>query len=360
MKEEIRVNSETGGAKGYKIADYSKSPPDAGFAVAVRNGYGSLKYDEPEDGTGLKASNWAKGVPFSAYISAAMRHFKEWEGRRDIDYEMVEYMAERGYNISELMGGEQHLAAVAWHIEKLLHMMINYEHYSHLDDRGMIAFGKKHEDTDKEDYGFVAEDDPFGWPTETNKKDCWNPPGSDTEYQIWNPEIEKEKFEQVIDYGQYEVDRRVTCDNYIQYKTIATENNEQITAPGGFCSQSSEMSNWRKQVPRHLWEKLDLDIADLTPEDSYFDEYDLCDGLVYGEDPTYLPEDYEEDENFIRYLVCKDSAGNKCEWGLPENTHHISYPFWKFYYKDHGSPGKGWCWFDFETNESRCICEGSN
>lgn len=137
-KETINENK-SGASKGRKLPDISKIPPDAIWAVAERYGYGSLKYDTPEDGTGPKGSNWEKGLPWSDHYSALGRHLLAFWGGEDLDQGMIDDMKGYGYELHDLNGSELHIAAVAWHAMCLLHIQINKEHYAELDDRSLIS-----------------------------------------------------------------------------------------------------------------------------------------------------------------------------------------------------------------------------
>lgn len=140
VKENI-IENESGGSKGVKLADFSKIPPDALWALAERYGLGSAKYDNIErDGTGPRGSNWEKGLPFSQMYQAFQRHANAAWGGEDIDEAVLDGIGEElGIEIGDLNGAELHWAAVAFYAIGFLHIQMNYDHYQQFDDRSLIS-----------------------------------------------------------------------------------------------------------------------------------------------------------------------------------------------------------------------------
>jgi hypothetical protein len=92
---EVRVTSETGGAKGVKEARFDQIPTWPLWQVAVKFGKGNEKYPMTDDGL----DNWRRGYEWSKSYAACMRHLTAFWSGEDIDEET----------------GQLHLIAVAWH-----------------------------------------------------------------------------------------------------------------------------------------------------------------------------------------------------------------------------------------------------
>lgn len=92
--DEIRIISETGGAKGQKSLRYDLIPSEALEEVARVYGHGVKKYD---------ANNWRKGYPYSLSAAALERHYHAWKMGEQMDAE-----------------GFFHLAAVIFHANTLI------------------------------------------------------------------------------------------------------------------------------------------------------------------------------------------------------------------------------------------------
>lgn len=104
--EEVRMVSETGGAKGRKDARFGLIPTEAMWEVARCYGIGAEKYDD---------WNWALGYNYSLSIDALERHLNLWKGGEQID--------EAGFH---------HLSAVVFHA---LTLMDRELHAPEFDDR---------------------------------------------------------------------------------------------------------------------------------------------------------------------------------------------------------------------------------
>lgn len=144
-KERI-VENASGGAKGEKLANFAKIPPDALWATAERFGIGTAKYDNIErDGTGPKGSNWAKGLPWSSLYNGLDRHLKAFWGGEDVDLQVLDDGIGEllGISIKDMNGGELHMAAAAWHALCLLHYVLNYEEFKEFDDRSPTSAFRK-------------------------------------------------------------------------------------------------------------------------------------------------------------------------------------------------------------------------
>lgn len=89
-EEEVRVVSDTGGAKGQKLARYELIPHEPLLELAKLYGQGALKYDE---------RNWERGYAFSLSFAALMRHAWQFWAGEDHDEETQRH----------------HLACVAFH-----------------------------------------------------------------------------------------------------------------------------------------------------------------------------------------------------------------------------------------------------
>lgn len=105
--QETRVVSETGGAKGSKLARFDLIPFEVLWELAEHYGKGCAKYDE---------RNWQRGYPWSLSIAALMRHLTQFLMGEDIDEET----------------GTPHIVAVAWHAFALRWFML---HKPEFDDR---------------------------------------------------------------------------------------------------------------------------------------------------------------------------------------------------------------------------------
>lgn len=91
IAKEVRVQSETGGSKGKKLARFDLVPPRALWELAETYGRGAEKYGDDY--------NWMKGYEWSLSFAAMMRHATAfWAGQSRDPIE-----------------GGHHLAAVAWH-----------------------------------------------------------------------------------------------------------------------------------------------------------------------------------------------------------------------------------------------------
>lgn len=115
-QKETRVTSETGGAKGRKLARFDLIPQDSLQEIAEHFGKGAEKY-APNPETGL--DNWRHGYPWSLSYGAMLRHASAALGGEDIDEET----------------GSKHLAAVAWHAITLMHQMNTPGMREKFDDR---------------------------------------------------------------------------------------------------------------------------------------------------------------------------------------------------------------------------------
>jgi hypothetical protein len=97
--EEVRVVSETGGAKGQKLAQLGGVDPLALIELARVAGHGAEKYDR---------YNYLRGYDWSLSFDAMMRHALAFWGGEDIDPE----------------SGEIHMAHAAWHGLALVSFLI--------------------------------------------------------------------------------------------------------------------------------------------------------------------------------------------------------------------------------------------
>lgn len=113
-REEERLVSETGGAKGVKLARFDMIPMDSLIELAEHFGKGSLKYQPDDRGV----DNWRKGYPWSLSFGAAFRHLSLAMGGEDIDEETQ----------------SKHVIAAAWHMFVIAHQM-NRESQQGFDDR---------------------------------------------------------------------------------------------------------------------------------------------------------------------------------------------------------------------------------
>jgi hypothetical protein len=96
VNEEIRIESETGGQKGQKLARFDLMPPAALWEVAETYGRGALKYSDPY--------NYMKGYNWSLSYQAMMRHANAfWAGQS-----------------RDPKDGNHHLASVVWHAFALM------------------------------------------------------------------------------------------------------------------------------------------------------------------------------------------------------------------------------------------------
>jgi hypothetical protein len=112
---ETRVVSETGGAKGRKLARFDLIPTRSLWALAEVYGKGLEKYPT-EPG---RKDNWRNGYPFSDAYAAAQRHMNKFWSGEDIDPET----------------GMPHLALAAFHLFSLLHWMGDEDLVERYDDR---------------------------------------------------------------------------------------------------------------------------------------------------------------------------------------------------------------------------------
>ncbi|TCC19932.1 dATP/dGTP diphosphohydrolase domain-containing protein [Kribbella sindirgiensis] len=131
---EVRVTSETGGAKGDKLARFDQIPAGPMLELAYRYGLGSTKYEQKN---GL--DNWRNGYRFSLSMAALERHYYAFKNGEDYDgtiYREAGLIGEDDNPIYDedwnLRPGVSHLAAVAWHCFFLMHHL---EHNPQLDDR---------------------------------------------------------------------------------------------------------------------------------------------------------------------------------------------------------------------------------
>ena len=111
---EVRVVSETGGAKGQKLAQVSRIPARVLLELAEHFGKGVAKYPTGPDGI----DNWRHGYPYSLSFDAALRHLLTALGGEDVDEET----------------GSKHVVAAAWHCLVLADRM-NRPEMARFDDR---------------------------------------------------------------------------------------------------------------------------------------------------------------------------------------------------------------------------------
>ena len=97
--QERRVVSETGGAKGQKLAAYHLIPQDVLWRLAEHYGRGARKYDE---------RNWERGYPWSSSAAALQRHFASFWNGDDIDHDPSLYVEGEEHT-------SRHIDAVVWH-----------------------------------------------------------------------------------------------------------------------------------------------------------------------------------------------------------------------------------------------------
>lgn len=114
--QEVRSESETGGAKGEKTARYDQIPAVPLRLLAEKYGKGNAKYPPGENGL----DNWRNGYDFSKSFAAMQRHaWAFWSGE-DFDPD------------SE---GELHLTAAAWHCFAMIEWLSRPEIRKRYDDR---------------------------------------------------------------------------------------------------------------------------------------------------------------------------------------------------------------------------------
>src|SRR6266704_4405571 len=113
--QEVRIISETGGAKGSKLARFDLLPWDALTLLAEHYGRGTFKYDD---------RNWEKGYKWGLSFSALQRHLTaHWNG--DI-YDLDPYLygvdaeGEPLFTEDEIAAFPDdqkvlHITAVMWH-----------------------------------------------------------------------------------------------------------------------------------------------------------------------------------------------------------------------------------------------------
>lgn len=97
---EVRIVSETGGAKGSKPARFDLIPSNVLWELAEHYGKGNEKYP-PDPVTG--EPNWQKGYDWSLNIAAMQRHLHQWLMGEEYDRET----------------GSSHLVAAIWHLVAL-------------------------------------------------------------------------------------------------------------------------------------------------------------------------------------------------------------------------------------------------
>ena len=112
--EETRVTSETGAAKGEKLARYDQIPTWPLFQLAAKYGKGNAKYPSVDG-----VDNWRKGYEFSKSYAALQRHANLFWSGEDIDPE----------------SGDHHLTAVIWHAMAMLEWQSHPELAEKYDDR---------------------------------------------------------------------------------------------------------------------------------------------------------------------------------------------------------------------------------
>ncbi|ONI83986.1 hypothetical protein ALI22I_33750 [Saccharothrix sp. ALI-22-I] len=93
--EEVRVVSETGGAKGKKLASLGSLDPKALLVLAEASGFGAAKYDQ---------HNYLRGYAWSLSFDACQRHLLAFWAGEELDPE----------------SGLPHLAHAAWHCLAML------------------------------------------------------------------------------------------------------------------------------------------------------------------------------------------------------------------------------------------------
>lgn len=97
--QETRVTSETGGAKGVKLARFSLLPWAILREVAEHYGRGARKYED---------RNWERGYKWSASFDALGRHLESFWNRDDIDDDSALYVEGEAHVA-------RHIIAVVWH-----------------------------------------------------------------------------------------------------------------------------------------------------------------------------------------------------------------------------------------------------
>lgn len=112
--EEVRIVSETGGAKGSKPQAYDLIPTLPLSLLAEQYGNGAKKYEKVNG-----KDNWRNGYPWSLSYAALQRHANQFWAGEDFDEEM----------------GVPHLVAVAWHAFALVTFMHDAELREKFDDR---------------------------------------------------------------------------------------------------------------------------------------------------------------------------------------------------------------------------------
>jgi hypothetical protein len=110
---EVRVVSDTGGAKGTKPARFDLIPAQEEWELAEHYGKGAAKYERVN---GL--DNWRNGYPWSLSYAALRRHLNAFWRGEDVDPET----------------GSKHTIAVAWHALALSHFL-NRPDLARFDDR---------------------------------------------------------------------------------------------------------------------------------------------------------------------------------------------------------------------------------
>ena len=124
VRDEVRVISSTGGAKGSKLARYDLLPWDAIALLAEHYGRGTFKYDD---------RNWEKGYKWGLSFAALQRHLTaHWNGDvYDLDPYLygVDESGQPLYSEDEIAAFPDedkvlHATAVAWHALCLLTFFI--------------------------------------------------------------------------------------------------------------------------------------------------------------------------------------------------------------------------------------------
>lgn len=131
---ETRIETESGGAKGDKLARFDQIPAGPMIELAHRYGLGSVKYLKKN---GL--DNWRNGYPFSLSMTALERHYYAFKNGEDNDatiYVEAGLLADGEDPLydeeGKLRPGVSHLSAVIWHCMFLMHHL---EENPDLDDR---------------------------------------------------------------------------------------------------------------------------------------------------------------------------------------------------------------------------------
>lgn len=98
--EEVRIISETGGAKGQKPEQMSLLPVAALLEVSRVYSHGSEKYDEVHG----QRSNWRLGYDWNLSYDAAMRHMMLfWDGENDDPDSGCQHLAHAVFHMLTLM-----------------------------------------------------------------------------------------------------------------------------------------------------------------------------------------------------------------------------------------------------------------